>query len=159
MAARLSLVRGRLYIIGLGGSMANAIHMAADFRKLCDIDAEAVANVAEITARMNDEGPETIFDGFRPGPNHALFVLSVGGGMPMVSPALIRAIDRAKEMLCPIFGIVGPEGGYTAEKADLCLRVPVENDKHVTPHTEAFQAVIWHCLVSHPLLQKRPTKW
>ncbi len=159
MAESLATLTGRLYIVGLGGSMANAIHMAADMRKLCNIDAEAVANIAEITARMNDEGPHTIFDGLGLDPNDALFILSVGGGTENVSRSISRAVDQAKDRGATVLGIVGPNGGHTAERADIVIRVPVHNPKHVTPHTEAFQAVIWHCLVSHPLLQKRSTKW
>lgn len=134
--------------------------MAADFRKLCNIDAEALANIAEITARMNDEGPETIFSWLdHAGPKDALFVLSVGGGTPDVSQAISRSIKKAKEKACPIFGIVGPKGGDTAAYADIAIRIPVDNPRHITPHTEAFQAVVWHALVSHPLLQKHATKW
>ena len=158
MAARLSVLQGKLYIIGFGGSLANAIHMAADLRKLCDIDAIA-PNIAEMTANMNDGGMDNAFSTTGAKLTDALFVLSVGGGTDKVSPAIIRQIDRAKKASVPIFGIVGPNGGYTAEHADICIRVPVDNLKHITPHTEAFQAVIWHALVSHPLLQKRATKW
>jgi len=151
----------KLYIIGLGGSMANAIHMAADLRKLCDIDAEAFDNIAEITARMNDEGPATIFGTWleRSTPADALMVLSVGGGTDHVSPALIYSVKQARANGCLVFGIVGPDGGYTAEMGDLVIKVPVINRKHITPQTEAFQMVIAHCLVSHPLLQKNETKW
>lgn len=158
MAARLSLLKGRVYIIGLGGSMANALHMAADLCKLCAIDAVAFDNLAELTARANDEGWHTIFDGFlsRATPDDILFVLSVGGGAPTVSMPIIAAIDSFPGA---VFGIVGPQGGHTALHGDLVIKIPVENDKHITPHTEAFQAVIWHALVSHPLIQKRKTKW
>ena len=157
LAARLSVVK-KLYIIGMGGSLANAIHMAADLRKLCDVDAEAFDNIAELTARANDEGLDTIFVDWlsRSTKDDALMVLSVGGGTHKVSSALCNAIESVK---CPIFGIVGPNGGYTAERAELCVRVPVDNLKPITPYTEAFQAVVWHCLVSHPLLQKHKTTW
>lgn len=157
LAARLAVVK-KVYIIGLGGSLANAIHMAADLRKLCEVDAEAFDNIAELTARANDDGMETIFNGWlsRATKNDALIVLSVGGGTLVVSPAIVRA---ASTFPGAVFGITGPDGGYTREKADICIRVPVENKAHVTPHTEAFQAVVWHCLVSHPLLQKNKTKW
>ena len=157
LAARLSVLKGRCYIIGLGGSMANAIHMAADFGKLCNIDAQAFSNVAELSARANDEGWNTIFDGFlqHATKDDALFVLSVGGGTAEVSLPISLAVDSFPGA---IFGIVGPNGGRTAERADICIRVPVSNGKHVTPHTEAFQAVAWHCLVSHPLMQKKATK-
>ena len=161
IAARLAYLKGKLYIVGLGGSMANAIHMAADLRKLCEVNAEAFDNIAEITARMNDEGPETIFGSWlsRITPDDALFVLSVGGGAPHVSQALIYSVDQAQAAGAAVFGVVGPNGGYTAKHGDLVIKVPVENPKHVTPHTEAFQMVVVHCLVSHPLLQKNACKW
>ncbi len=151
-------MRAKVYVIGLGGSLANAIHMAADLRKLCEIDAEAFDNIAELTARANDEGLDTIFVEWLRDSNawDKLIVLSVGGGTPQVSGAIVKAIDVFKGQ---VLGIVGPNGGYTAERAGICIKVPVETEKHQTPHTEAFQAVIWHCLVSHPLLQKNKTKW
>jgi D-sedoheptulose 7-phosphate isomerase len=135
--------------------------MAADLRKLCDIDALALENIAEITARANDEGVHTIFDGWlnRATSKDALMVLSVGGGTAHVSEALVHAIEEAKAARARVYGIVGPDGGYTARHADLVIRVPVENRKHITPHTEAFQSVICHCLVSHPVLQKHRTTW
>ena len=143
MADSLSNMKGKLYVIGVGGSMANAIHMAADLRKLCNIDAESFDNIAEITARANDEGFETIFTDWVSRSNawDKLLVLSVGGGTSLVSKALCNAIDAFKGQ---VLGIVGPHGGYTAAKASICIHVPVENAKHVTPHTEAFQAVVWH---------------
>ena len=157
MAEALAKLEGKLYIIGLGGSLANAIHMAADLRKLCDIDAEAFDNIAELTARMNDEGPETIFVDWlrRSTDRDALMVLSVGGGAFDVSASIGNAVSSFKGN---VYGIVGPRGGYTAEMGDIVIRIPAPNGA-ITPLTEAFQAVIWHCLVSHPLLQKRPTKW
>jgi len=158
MAESLSRMKGKLYIIGLGGSLANAIHMAADLRKLCDLDAYAFSNVAELTARANDEGLENIFKDWI-GESNAwdkLLVLSVGGGTSTVSQSLCKAIDSFRGQ---VLGITGPHGGYTASKASICIKIPVENPAHVTPHSEAFQAVIWHCLVSHPLLQKNKTKW
>lgn len=158
MAAALAQITGRVYCIGIGGSLANAIHMAADLRKLCRIDAEAISNVAEITARANDDGIASIFSGRRYQSCDGLFVLSVGGGTKDVSAAIPNAIDSAKSSAAKVFGIVGPEGGYTAQKADYCIRVPAPKER-VTPHTEAFQAVIWHLLVSHPILQKAATKW
>lgn len=159
MAEALSRVKGRLFLVGLGGSAANCIHMAADLRKLCSIDAHAFSNIAELTARANDEGMHTIFSGWLSSINNndALFVLSVGGGTIQVSPAIVHAIDLAKSVGAMVYGIVGPTGGYTFEHGDLVIRVPAK--ERVTPHTEAFQGVIWHCLVSHPQLQKRPTKW
>lgn len=158
MARSLKAMKGKLYIIGMGGSLANAIHMAADLRKLCNINAEAFDNIAELTARANDEGLDTIFCDWLKDTNawDKLLVLSVGGGTPLVSNAICRAIDVFQGQ---VLGIVGPDGGYTAEHGSVVIKVPVENAKHVTPHTEAMQAVIWHCLVSHPLLQKNATKW
>ena len=158
MAESLAAMKGKLYIIGLGGSAANAIHAAADFRKLCNLNAEAFDNIAEITARANDEGLDTIFVDWLKDSSawDKLMVLSVGGGTPLVSNAICNAIDASKGQ---VLGIVGPDGGYTAEKGSIVIRIPVENAKHVTPHTEAFQAVIWHCLVSHPLLQRNKPKW
>jgi len=140
--------------------MANAIHMTADFRRLCDIDAEAFDNIAELTAAMNDDGRDHIFDGFlsRIGPMDSLMVLSVGGGTAEVSKSIVNAIGRANAYGARVWGIVGPAGGYTAEHGDIVILIPAPLIG-MTPHTEAFQAVIWHCLVSHPLLQKRATKW
>lgn len=158
MAAALSKIEGRVYMVGLGGSLANCIHMAADLRKLCRIDAVA-PNICEITANMNDEGLHMAFATPGAYADDCLFVLSVGGGTEEVSTGITRQVRNAKEAGIPIFGIVGPSGGETAKLGDYVIRIPVDNPKHVTPHTEAFQAVIWHCLVSHPLLQKRPTKW
>jgi len=157
LAARLSLVK-KVYLIGLGGSLANAIHMAADLRKLCNVDAEAFDNIAELTARANDDGLDSIFLDWlrRATKDDALMVLSVGGGTQEVSNAIWCAV---RFFPGSIFGIVGPNGGYTAEKGDIVIKIPVQTKAHVTPHTEAFQAVVWHALVSHPLLQKNPTKW
>lgn len=166
MAYRLDAVRiltGRVFVIGMGGSMANAIHMAADLRKLCQIDAYAPCNIAELTARANDEGLDTIFTGWLPRltSDDCLFVLSVGGGTENVSKAITEAVKKAKAAKASILGIVGPVGGITHEMGDHVLRVPVPESarSQVTPYTEAFQAVAWHCLVSHPMLQRRPTKW
>ena len=160
MAKALSEVKGRVYMVGLGGSLANCIHMAADLRKLCNIDAVAPDNIAELTAWANDEGFHHMFVGylrqFEPG--DALFVLSVGGGTAKVSSCLMQAVNFARNTHGYIFGIVGPKGGSTANLGDYVIRIPAP-DGRVTPHTAAFQAVIWHCLVSHPLLLKRPTKW
>lgn len=162
MAKALSEVKGRVYMVGLGGSLANCIHMAADLRKLCDIDAVA-PNIAELTAWANDSGWYNAFQGYLEGmtKGDALFILSVGGGTTAVSACISQAIGMAMryEKEAKIFGIVGPDGGDTRLYGDYVIHIPVDNAKHITPHTEAFQAVIWHCLVSHPLLQKRPTKW
>lgn len=154
---------GRLFLLGLGGSAANCSHAAADFRKLCGIQAIAPTdNVAEFSARANDEGFDTVFTGWLCA-NHAdaddaLLVLSVGGGTELVSRPITAAVHFGKAAGMAVLGIVGPDGGVTAQLAELVLKVPAPG-KHVTPHTEAFQAVIWHLLVSHPLLQRSATKW
>lgn len=161
MVHSLNLLResGMLYILGLGGSAANASHMAADLRKLCHIDARSLDNVAEITARANDEGFETIFDGFLRTLNEkdGIFVLSVGGGTTEVSKPIVRAIERAKSVGARIFGIVGPNGGRASELGDCVIKVPA--DKDPTPYTEAYQMIIAHLLCSHPTLQRVETKW
>ena len=156
--------KGRLFIIGLGGSAANASHAVNDFRKLCGIEAYAPTdNVAELTARANDEGFDTIFsewlDCTTPDHNDALMVFSVGGGTDKVSKSIVNAIAEARFHLTPIYGIVGRDGGMTAKQSDYCIIVPTVEHSRVTPHTEAFQAVIWHAIVSHPDLQINPTKW
>ena len=159
LATELHKLKGKLYIVGLGGSMANALHMAADLCKLCKINAEAFCNIAEITARANDDGFATIFSGWisRIVDTDALFVLSVGGGTDSVSRAITESVMHAKSKGAKVFGIVGPNGGYTGKRGDIVIKIPSE--KRITPHTEAFQAVIWHCLVSHPLLQRMATVW
>lgn len=159
MASALHAVQGRIYVAGIGGSLANALHMAADLRKLCGKDALS-PNMAEWTARANDEGLSTTFAGWMShmGTEDALFVLSVGGGTAVVSTGLVAAVDHARSRGARVYGIVGPAGGYTAQHADLCIKVPAPQSA-MTPHTEAFQIVIIHCLVSHPLLQKVATKW
>jgi D-sedoheptulose 7-phosphate isomerase len=161
LAAALSRVEGRIYLVGLGGSLSNCQHMAADLRKLCGLDAVAPDNLAELTAWANDTEWAALFDGYlaRLGDADALFVLSVGGGTPTVSTPISRALLRAKLTSAKVFGIVGPHGGETARHADIVIRIPVPAPERVTPHTEAFQAVLWHCLVSHPFLQKNKTKW
>jgi D-sedoheptulose 7-phosphate isomerase len=152
--------RGRAFIIGLGGSMANATHMAADLRKLCVVDAYSFDNHAELTARANDEGWDTIFTGWLRfmEAKDVLIVLSVGGGTDDISTPIIRAIEHARTRGAAVLGIVGPDGGYTAKHADIAIKIPAPRDA-MTPHTEAFQAVIWHALVSHPLLQRKKTTW
>src|SRR3990167_7109481 len=154
-------MRGKVFVIGIGGSAANAMHMAADLRKLCELDAYSFDNLAELTARSNDEGFDSIFTGWlwnRVDFDDILMVLSVGGGTEKVSGAIVKAINFAKERGAVIIGIVGPNGGYTAQNANAVLRIPAPSAR-ITPHTEAFQAVIWHCLVSHPLLQRKATVW
>jgi D-sedoheptulose 7-phosphate isomerase len=158
--------QGRLFVLGVGGSAGNASHAASDFRKLAGIDAYAPTdNVTELTARTNDEGWATVFEGWlrisRVNASDMLLVLSVTGGdiERQVSVNLVRAIECAKQAGSKIAGIVGRADGYTARAADVCIVVPVVNAAHVTPHSEAFQAVVWHCLVSHPLLKIAATKW
>lgn len=157
---------GRLFVLGVGGSAANAGHAVNDFRKLAGIETYAPTdNVAELTARTNDEGWETVFSGWlkvsKLSSNDCLFILSVGGGNKErnISPNLIEAIDLAKEVGARVTGIVGRDGGYTAQNANVCLVVPTVNALTVTPHSESFQAVVWHLLVSHPALKSNPTKW
>ena len=157
---------GRLFVLGVGGSAANASHAVNDFRKLAGIEAYAPTdNIAEITARTNDEGWGGVFSGWlkvsKLNSKDCLFILSVGGGDKdkNVSPNLIEAIDLAKEVGARVTGIVGRDGGYTALNADVCLIVPTVNPDTVTPHAESFQAVIWHLLVSHPKLKTNSTKW
>ena len=167
MATRLDRVRlrgGRLFFIGLGGSAANASHAVNDFRRLCGIEAYTPTdNVAELTAISNDEGWIGIFSRWlsesNTNPKDGLFVLSVGGGTDTVSLPLKLAINMAKARGMTVFGIVGRDGGYTKTMGDHVIVIPTINRRHITPHTEAFQSVILHCLVSHPLLQKNPTKW
>ena len=157
---------GRLFVLGVGGSAANAGHAVNDFRKLAGIETYAPTdNVAELTARTNDEGWETVFSGWlrvsRLTSKDCIFILSVGGGNKEknVSPNLIEAIDLAKEVGARVTGIVGRDGGYTAKNADVCIVVPTVNPGTVTPHSESFQTVIWHLMVSHPKLKSNPTKW
>ncbi len=167
LAAELYALRergGRLFLIGLGGSAANCSHAAADFRTLCDIDAYSLCdNFAAFSARANDESFEESFASLlramKLSAMDAVLILSVGGGTHNVSVPLINVLTFAKERRARIIGIVGPVGGHTYQGADCYLRIPSVNEKHVTPHTEAFQAVIWHCLVSHPSLQRNATKW
>jgi len=157
---------GRLFLLGVGGSAANRSHAVNDFRKLCGIEAYTpVDNVAELTARVNDEGWDTVFAAWlkvsRANNNDAVFVLSVGGGdvEKNISVNLVRAIDEAKERGLKIYGVVGRQGGYTKQAGDTVVVIPTVNSAHVTPHTEAFHAVVWHCLVSHPKLQRTGTTW
>lgn len=157
---------GRLFVLGVGGSAGNASHAVNDFRKLCGIEAYAPSdNVSELTARTNDEGWDTIFDGWLKISNlndkDALFIFSVGGGNleKNVSPGIVKAIDLAKKNQAKIFGVVGRDGGYTAQMGDCVIVIPTVNEQRITPHTEAFHAMIWHCLVSNPILQIKDTKW
>jgi D-sedoheptulose 7-phosphate isomerase len=157
---------GRLFLLGVGGSAANCSHAVNDFRKICGIEAYAPTdNVSELTARTNDEGWASVFIEWlkvsRLSQNDLLFVLSVGGGNSEknVSPNLVAALEYGKEVGAKICGIVGRDGGYTRIVADACVIIPTVNPQNVTPHTEAFQAVVWHLLVSHPLLKAAETKW
>ena len=157
---------GRLFFLGVGGSAGNCGHAVNDFRKLCGIEAYAPTdNVSELTARVNDDGWETVFSAWlrtsRGGPNDAVFVFSVGGGNleKNVSPNIVAALKEAKQRGMKVFGVVGRDGGYTRTVGDCVVVVPTVEASRVTPHTEAFQAVVWHCLVSHPALQQMPTKW
>jgi D-sedoheptulose 7-phosphate isomerase len=157
---------GRLFLLGVGGSAANCSHAVNDFRKLAGFEAYTPTdNVAELTARTNDEGWEHVFvewlKGCRLQSRDMVLVFSVGGGSvhPPISVNLVRALQYAREVGAAIGGIVGRNGGFTAEVADSCVIVPTVNPSTVTPHSEAFQAVIWHLLISHPLLKAAPTKW
>jgi D-sedoheptulose 7-phosphate isomerase len=155
---------GRLFIAGLGGSAANASHAANDFRKLCAVEAYALNdNVAELTARANDEGWPSIYAGAlaasRADSRDALLVLSVGGGTDKVSLPLVEAIKYARAERMRTLGIVGLDGGFTALNSDCVVRIPTVEPSRVTPHAEAFQSVVLHCLASHPDLQKKATKW
>ena len=157
---------GRLFILGVGGSAANASHAVNDFRKICGMEAYAPTdNVSELTARTNDEGWESVFvewlRGSRLNAKDCIFVFSVGGGNKEknVSANLVHALIYAKEQQAKIIGVVGRDGGYTARVADACCLIPVVNPANTTPHTEAFHAVIWHALVSHPKLKITETKW
>jgi D-sedoheptulose 7-phosphate isomerase len=169
MATALAAVRargGRLFFLGVGGSAGNCGHAVNDFRKLAGFEAYAPTdNVSELTARTNDEGWDTVFiawlKGSRLTDKDGIVVFSVGGGSleKNISPNLVRALQFAKEIGATITGVVGRDGGYTATVADACVIVPTVNPDTVTPHSEAFQAVVWHLLVSHPALKASATKW
>jgi D-sedoheptulose 7-phosphate isomerase len=158
--------QGRLFFLGVGGSAANASHAVNDFRKIAGIEAYTPTdNVSELTARTNDDGWETVFAGWlkisKLAARDMVFVFSVGGGdlERNISPNLVRALEYAKHIGATICGIVGRDGGYTARVADVCVIVPTINPETVTPHAEAFQAVIWHLLVSHPTVRAAAMKW
>ena len=157
---------GRLFILGVGGSAANASHAVNDFRKIAGLECYAPTdNVSELTARTNDEGWASVFvewlRGSRLTAKDCLLILSVGGGNleKNVSPNLVTALQLAKQVGARVIGIVGKDGGYTAKVADACVIVPTVNPSNVTPHSEAFQAVVWHLFVSHPDLKVNQTKW
>ena len=158
--------QGRLFFLGVGGSAGNCSHAVNDFRKIVGIESYAPTdNVSELTARTNDEGWSTIFVEWLKishlESKDALFILSVGGGdlEKNISPNLVEALKFAKKVGAKVTGVVGRDGGYTAKVADVCVVIPSVNPETITPHSEAFQAVIWHLLVSHPTLKANATKW
>jgi D-sedoheptulose 7-phosphate isomerase len=169
MATALASARdsgGRLFVLGVGGSAAHASHAVNDFRKLCEFEAYAPTdNVSELSARVNDDGWESVFAGWLAGsrlrPEDAVLVFSVGGGDAErnISANLVRALEHAQEAGARIFGIVGRDGGFTARVAEECLVITPLVDERITPHTEGLCAVVWHLLVSHPALQRRGTHW
>ena len=169
LAEKLAALRqnnGRLFLVGAGGSAGNAGHAVNDFRKLCGLEAySATDNISELTARVNDEGWDTVFVEWLKVSalknSDALFVLSVGGGNAEhgVSVPIIKALEYSRKIGAKVFGIVGRDGGYTKQVGDCVIVTPTVNDERVTPHAEEFQGVIWHCLVSHPKLQIKSTKW
>lgn len=166
LLSRIRDAHGRLFFLGVGGSAANCSHAVNDFRKIVGMEAYAPTdNVSELTARTNDEGWSTVFEEWlkvsRLNANDGVFIFSVGGGNleKNISPNLVTALKYAKSVGSTVLGIVGRDGGYTAKVADACVIVPTVNEETITPHTEAFQAVIWHMLVSHPTLKAVQTKW
>ena len=169
MADLLRIVRdrkGRLFFIGVGGGAANASHAVNDFRKIAGFEAYAPTdNVAELTARINDDGWDTAYanwlEGSRLAPKDGVFVFSVGGGSleKNISANIVRALDFARSVGAAVFGVVGRDGGYVRKTADASVVIPPINPDTMTPQTEAFQALVWHCLISHPKLRKHPTKW
>lgn len=166
LLAALRTRSGRLFILGIGGGAGHASHAVNDFRKIAGIEAYTPTdNVSELTARINDDGWETTFANWlrtsRLSDNDMILVFSVGGGdlARNISPNLVRALEYGRQVGARVCGIVGRDGGYTAQVADACVVIPTVNPETVTPHTEAFQAVVWHLLVSHPALQQAPMKW
>ena len=158
--------KGRIFFLGVGGSAGNCSHAVNDFRKIIEVESYAPTdNVSELTARTNDEGWSTIFSEWLKISNlnskDLIFVLSVGGGNieKNISPNLVEALKYGKSIGCKLVGVVGRDGGYTTKVADACVIIPTVNEKTITPHTEAFQAVIWHLIVSHPKLKLNETKW
>ena len=158
--------QGRIFFLGVGGSAGNCSHAVNDFRKIVEIESYAPTdNVSELTARTNDEGWPTIFEPWlklsKLKPKDAVFIFSVGGGNleKNISPNLVNALKYAKQVGAKITGVVGRDGGYTAKVSDACVIIPTVNPENITPHSEAFQAVIWHLLVSHPKLKENQTKW
>ena len=158
--------KGRIFFLGVGGSAGNCSHAVNDFRKIVGIESYAPTdNVSELTARTNDEGWSTIFSEWLKvsnlNPKDLIFVFSVGGGNieKNISPNLVEALNYGKSIGCKLVGVVGRDGGYTTKVADACVIIPTVNEKTITPHTEAFQAVVWHLIVSHPKLKLNDTKW
>ncbi|CAM8358332.1 SIS domain-containing protein [Candidatus Methylopumilus universalis] len=157
---------GRIFFLGVGGSAGNCSHAVNDFRKIVEIESYAPTdNVSELTARTNDEGWSTVFESWlkisKLNSKDLIFIFSVGGGSleKNISPNLVLALQYAKEVGSKITGVVGRDGGYTAQVADACVIIPTVNPENITPHTEAFQAVVWHLIVSHPKLKVNQTKW
>lgn len=166
LLATVKLEGGRIFFLGVGGSAGNCSHAVNDFRKIVGIESYAPTdNVSELTARTNDEGWASVFVEWlktsKLQARDALFIFSVGGGNleKNISPNLVEAIKLAKTVGAKVTGVVGRDGGYTAQMADVCLIVPTVNPETITPHSEAFQAVVWHLLVSHPKLKANQTKW
>jgi D-sedoheptulose 7-phosphate isomerase len=166
LIADLKAKNGRIFFLGVGGSAGNCSHAVNDFRKIVGIECYAPTdNVSELTARTNDEGWPTIFVEWlkisKLKPEDMLFIFSVGGGNleKNISPNLVEALKLGKEVGCKITGVVGRDGGYTAKVADACVIIPTVNSDNITPHSEAFQAVVWHLIVSHPKLKANQTKW
>jgi D-sedoheptulose 7-phosphate isomerase len=166
LLASVKAAGGRIFFLGVGGSAGNASHAVNDFRKIVGIESYAPTdNVSELTARTNDEGWSTIFAEWlkvsKLNAKDVLFILSVGGGNleKNISPNLVEALKLAKDVGAKVTGVVGRDGGYTAKVADVCVVVPTVNAETITPHSEAFQAVVWHLLVSHPKLKANDTKW
>ena len=158
--------KGRIFFLGVGGSAGNCSHAVNDFRKIIGVESYAPTdNVSELTARTNDEGWSTIFSEWLKvsnlNPKDLIFVFSVGGGNieKNISPNLVEALNYGKSIGCKLVGVVGRDGGYTTKVADACVIIPTVNEKTITPHTEAFQAVVWHLIVSHPKLKLNETKW
>lgn len=169
MASLLATVKhdgGRIFFLGVGGSAGNCSHAVNDFRKIVGIESYAPTdNVSELTARTNDEGWSTVFSEWlkvsKLNTKDAIFIFSVGGGSleKNISPNLVEALKYARTVGSKITGVVGRDGGYTGEVSDVCVIIPTVNEKNITPHSEAFQAVVWHLLVSHPFLKANETKW
>ena len=158
--------KGRIFFLGVGGSAGNCSHAVNDFRKIIGVESYAPTdNVSELTARTNDDGWSTIFSEWLKvsnlNPKDLIFVFSVGGGNleKNISPNLVEALKYGKLIGCKLVGVVGRDGGYTSKVADVCVIIPTVNEKTITPHTEAFQAVVWHLIVSHPKLKLNETKW